>query len=109
MSTTLNGKVAFIHGGSRGIGAATARRLARDGATVAVGYASSAGAAEALVEEIKAKGGNAVAVKADATDATALTNAIDGIADRFGRLDILVNSAGVLAVAPLEQFSLKDF
>ena len=111
MSTTssLNGKVAFIHGGSRGIGAATARRLARDGATVAIGYASSAIAAEALVEEIQAAGGKAIAVKADATDATALTNAIDGVADRFGRLDILVNSAGVLAVAPLEQFTLKDF
>ena len=110
MSTTsiLGGKVAFIHGGSRGIGAATARRLARDGATVAIGYASSAIAAEALAEEIKAAGGQAVAVKADATDATALANAIDGIAERFGRLDILVNSAGVLVVAPLDQFSLAD-
>ena len=110
MSTTsiLGGKVAFIHGGSRGIGAATARRLARDGATVAIGYASSATAAEALAEEIKAAGGQAIAVKADATDATGLTNAIDGIAERFGRLDILVNSAGVLVVAPLDQFSLAD-
>ena len=110
MSTTsiLGGKVAFIHGGSRGIGAATARRLARDGATVAIGYASSAIAAEALSEEIKAAGGQALAVKADATDATGLTNAIDGIAERFGRLDILVNSAGVLVVAPLDQFSLAD-
>ena len=110
MSTTsiLGGKVAFIHGGSRGIGAATARRLARDGATVAIGYASSAIAAEALAEEIKAAGGQAIAVKADATDATALANAIDGIAERFGRLDILVNSAGVLVVAPLDQFSLAD-
>jgi len=109
MSTALKGKVAFIHGGSRGIGAATARRLARDGATVAIGYAASAIAAEALVEEIKAAGGQAIAVKADATDAAALTRAIDGVAERFGRLDILVNSAGVLAVAPLEQFSLEDF
>lgn len=108
-SKALAGKVAFIHGGSRGIGAATARRLARDGATVAIGYAASAIAAEALVEEIKAAGGNAIALKADATDANALTNAIDGVADRFGRLDILVNSAGVLAIAPLEQFTLDDF
>ncbi|HEY1398716.1 SDR family oxidoreductase [Roseateles sp.] len=105
----LTGKVAFIHGGSRGIGAASARRLAHDGATVAIGYASSAIAAEALVEEIKAAGGQAIAVKADATDAPALTRAIDGVADRFGRLDILVNSAGVLAVAPLDQFTLEDF
>ena len=109
MSTTLNGKVAFIHGGSRGIGAATARRLARDGAKVAIGYAASAAAAEALAAEIKAAGGEAVAIKADATDAAALTLAIDSVAERFGRLDILVNSAGVLAVAPLDQFSLEDF
>ena len=108
-NTALNGKVAFIHGGSRGIGAATARRLARDGATVAIGYAASAIAAEALAEEIKASGGQAIAVKADATDAAALTQAIDGVAERFGRLDILVNSAGVLVVGPLEQFSLEDF
>ncbi len=109
MTTPLNGKVAFIHGGSRGIGAATARRLAREGATVAIGYAASAIAAEALAEEIKAGGGQAVAIKADATDAAALTRAIDGVAERFGRLDILVNSAGVLLVGPLDQYSLEDF
>ena len=105
----LNGQVAFIHGGSRGIGAATARRLARDGATVAIGYAASANAAQALAEEIRAAGGQAVAVRADATDAAALASAIDGVAERFGRLDILVNSAGVLHLGPLDQFSLADF
>ena len=108
-TTPLTGKVAFIHGGSRGIGAASARRLAREGATVAIGYASSAIAAEALAEEIKAAGGQAIAVKADATDAQALTAAINGVAERFGRLDILVNSAGVLHVGPTEEFSLADF
>lgn len=108
-SKPLAGKVAFIHGGSRGIGAATARRLARDGASVAIGYATSAIAAEALAEEIKASGGNAIAIKADALDATALVRAIDSVAARFGRLDILVNSAGVLAMAPLDQFTLEDF
>ena len=105
----LANKVAFIHGGSRGIGAATARRLAREGAIVAIGYASSATAAEALVEEIQAGGGHAIALKADATDAAALIRAVDGVADRFGRLDILVNSAGVLAMGPLDQFTLEDF
>jgi len=109
MSSTLNGQVAFIHGGSRGIGAATARRLARDGAKVAIGYAASAIAAEALVEEIRAAGGEAIALKADATDAAALTLSIDAVADRFGRLDILVNSAGVLHTGPFESFSLADF
>ena len=105
----LNGKVAFINGGSRGIGAATARRLASEGATVAIGFSASAIAAEALVAEIEARGGKAVAIKADASDPVALTRAIDSVADRFGRLDILVNSAGVLLLGPVDQFSLDDF
>jgi 3-oxoacyl-[acyl-carrier protein] reductase len=108
-TTTLKGKVAFINGGSRGIGAATARRLASQGATVAIGYGASAIAAEALVAEIEARGGKAIALKADAADALALTRAIDSVAERFGRLDILVNSAGVLLMGPTDQFSLEDF
>jgi 3-oxoacyl-[acyl-carrier protein] reductase len=109
MTSHLNGKVAFINGGSRGIGAATARRLARDGAKVAIGYGASAMAAEALVAQITAAGGTAVAIHADANDATALTQAIDQAAARFGRLDILVNSAGVLRLGSVENFSLADF
>ncbi|WP_322404664.1 SDR family oxidoreductase [Massilia luteola] len=108
-NTKLNGKVAFINGGSRGIGAATARRLASEGATVVIGYQASAIAAEALVGEIEARGGKAIAVKADASDAAALTRAIDGAAERFGRLDILVNSAGVLLLGPVDQFALDHF
>jgi len=108
-TTTLDGKVAFINGGSRGIGAATARRLAREGATVVIGYQASAIAAEALVAEIEARGGRATALKADASDAVALTRAIDGVAERHGRLDILVNSAGVLLLGPVDQFTLDDF
>jgi 3-oxoacyl-[acyl-carrier protein] reductase len=109
MNSKLNGQVAFINGGSRGIGAASARRLAGEGVKVAIGYAASAIAAEALVEEIKAAGGEAFAIKADAADATSLTNAIDATADRYGRLDILVNSAGVLLLGATDQFSLADF
>jgi 3-oxoacyl-[acyl-carrier protein] reductase len=106
---TLHGKVAFINGGSRGIGAATARRLASDGATVAIGYQASEIAAEALVAEIEARGGKAMAIKADASDATSLVRAIDNVAERYGRLDILVNSAGVLLLGPVDQFTLEDF
>lgn len=109
MSTNLNGKTAFINGGSRGIGAATARRLAREGASVAIGYQSSQLAAEALVAEIEAAGGRAFAIRADASDAAAIQRAIDSAADRLGGLDILVNSAGVLRLAPVDQFTLADF
>jgi 3-oxoacyl-[acyl-carrier protein] reductase len=109
MSTQFTGKVAFINGGSRGIGAAVARRLASEGATVAIGYGASSIAAEALVAEIEARGGKAIALKADASDAAALARAIDNVAERFGRLDILVNSAGVLLMGPVDQFSLEDF
>ena len=108
-TSTLKGKVAFINGGSRGIGAASARRLASEGATVVIGYAASAIAAEALVADIEARGGQAIALKADASDAAALTRAIDSVAERYGRLDILVNSAGVLLLGPVDQFSLEDF
>jgi len=109
MNGTLNNQVAFINGGSRGIGAASARRLARDGAKVAIGYQSSAIAAEALVAEIEAAGGQAIAIRADAADPQALAGAIDRAAAHFGRLDILVNSAGVLLMGPIDQFSLADF
>jgi 3-oxoacyl-[acyl-carrier protein] reductase len=108
METRLNNQVAFINGGSRGIGAATARRLAREGAKIAIGYQSSGIAAEALVAEIEAGGGEAIAIRADAADAEALTRAIDRAASHFGRLDILVNSAGVLRMGPVDAFSLAD-
>jgi 3-oxoacyl-[acyl-carrier protein] reductase len=109
MTLPLNGKIAFINGGSRGIGAATARWLARDGATVALSYQNSAAAAEAVVAEIKAGGGSAVAIKADSSDAVALQQAIDRVAEQFGRIDILVNNAAVLLMGTIDQFSLDDF
>jgi 3-oxoacyl-[acyl-carrier protein] reductase len=109
MSNTLTGKIAFINGGSRGIGAATAKRLARDGAIVVIGYQQSADAAKAVVEEIQAAGGVAIDMQADASDPTSLKLAIDSAAERFGRIDILVNSAGVLRLGPIDEFSLADF
>jgi 3-oxoacyl-[acyl-carrier protein] reductase len=109
MNKALNGKVAFINGGSRGIGAAVARRLARDGATVALSYQNSADAAEALAAQIRDAGGAAVAIKADSSDSRALTLAIDGVAERFGRIDILVNSAGVFLTGTIDEFPIADF
>ncbi|MYN15180.1 SDR family oxidoreductase [Rugamonas sp. FT107W] len=104
-----NGKIAFVQGGSRGIGAAIAKRLARDGATVVLTYSSSADRAAQVVAEIEAAGGKAQAVKADSADASALKAAIRNAAEAHGRIDILVNNAGVLAIAPLEDFTLEDF
>lgn len=108
-NTSLAGKVAFVQGGSRGIGAAIVQRLARDGAAVAFTYASSAQKAEELASSIEAAGGRVLAIKADSADAAQLSAAVDQAAAHFGRLDILVNNAGVLAVAPLEDFTLEDF
>ncbi|OFA02034.1 3-oxoacyl-ACP reductase family protein [Duganella sp. HH101] len=105
----IDGKIAFVQGGSRGIGAAIAKRLAADGATVVLTYSSSADKAAQLVAEIEAAGGKAQAVKADSADASALKAAIRNAAEAHGRIDILVNNAGVLAIAPLEDFTLEDF
>lgn len=106
---TLNGKVALIQGGSRGIGAAIVQRLAAEGAAVAFTYVSSAAKAEALRDSITANGGKALAIKADSVDAEAIRSAVNATVQTFGRLDILVNNAGVLAVAPLDEFKLEDF
>ncbi|WP_410953658.1 3-oxoacyl-ACP reductase family protein [Pseudomonas sp. S1(2024)] len=106
---TLEGKVALVQGGSRGIGAAIVRRLAREGAQVAFTYVSSAGPAQALAEEITENGGKALALRADSADAAAVQLAVDDTVKAFGRLDILVNNAGVLAVAPVTEFDLADF
>lgn len=94
----LAGKVAFVQGGSRGIGAAIAKRLARDGAAVALTYASSPARAQEVVGEIESAGGRAIAIKADSADAAQIKAAVQTAADTFGKIDILVNNAGVLAL-----------
>ena len=104
----LQNKVAFIQGGSRGIGAAIALRLACEGATVALTYVSSADKANAVVEAISAAGGKALAIKADSADAEALRRAVQQAVQHFGKLDILVNNAGVFALGSVEELALDD-
>ncbi|SFV15995.1 SDR family oxidoreductase [Pseudoduganella namucuonensis] len=108
-STTFAGKTAFVTGGARGIGAAVVRRLAAGGATVAFTYQSSADTAQALVADIEAEGGRAIAIQSDAGDAAALTAAIGQVARDFGKIDILVNNAGVLRMGDVGEFALADF
>ncbi len=105
----LNGKVAVVTGASKGIGAAVAKRLASDGASVVVNYASSAAAAEQVVNEIKAAGGKAVAVKADVSKATEVKALFDAAEKAFGAADILVNNAGVYAGAPLGSITEEHY
>lgn len=95
MTKTLTGKVALVTGGSRGIGAAIARRLAEHGADVAISYAASADKAEAVVRELKANGVRAAAFRADQAEPAQVQHLVDTVVERLGRLDILVNSAGV--------------
>ena len=97
MTKKLSGKVALVTGGSRGIGAASARALADEGADVAISYVTSPDKAEAMVKELRAKGIKAQAFKADQASAGAVDQLVKDVAKQFGRLDILVNNAGVAA------------
>ena len=105
----LTGKVALVTGGSRSIGAAIAKRLASDGASVVITYSASAKQADEVVRDIQSAGGKALAVKADAADEKAVRAAVTKTVAEFGGIDILVNNAGALAIAPIEQFSIEDF
>ena len=108
MSKNLEGKIALVTGGSRGIGAAIAKRLAADGARVAITYAKDASAASAVVEAIEREGGKALAIQAEATDAEAVKGAVDKAVAAFGRLDILVNNAGTAIPKPFEETTLEE-
>lgn len=99
--TKSNEKVAIVTGASRGIGAAIAERLAADGFTVLVNYAGNVSAAEALVRKIEAAGGRAVTAQADVSDAGAVKRMFDAAQDAFGGVDVLVNNAGIMKLAPL--------
>jgi NAD(P)-dependent dehydrogenase (short-subunit alcohol dehydrogenase family) len=104
----LDGKVALVTGGSRGIGAAIATRLADDGAAVALTYRAGKELAEAVVERITSAGGRAVAIQADSADQDAVTEAVERTVRELGRLDILVNNAGIWAAGPIEQFTARE-
>jgi 3-oxoacyl-[acyl-carrier protein] reductase len=105
----LAGKVAVVTGASKGIGAAIAQELAKDGAAVIVNYASSAPGAEAVVGKIAAAGGKAKAVRADVSKPAEAKQLIDSAVSEFGRVDILVNNAGVYEFLPLEQITEQHF
>jgi 3-oxoacyl-[acyl-carrier protein] reductase len=108
MTKKLEGKIALITGGSRGIGAAIAKRLAAEGAKVAITYTKGADAAGSVVKEIERAGGKAIAIQADATDVDAGKAAVEKTVATFGRLDILVNNAGTAIPKTFEETTLEE-
>ena len=108
-SPPLAGKVALVTGGSRSIGAAIARRLATDGAAVALTYSASPDRAAHVVAAIEAEGGRAVAIQADAGDPAAVRAAVARTVEALGGIDILVNNAGIAINAPVEDYRFEDY
>src|SRR5579871_6488146 len=104
----LTKKVALVTGGSRGIGAAIAKRLAADGASVAITYAKDAAAASAVVKAIELNGGKAVAIQADAADTEAVKSAVEKAVATLGRIDVLVNNAGTAIPKKFEETTLEE-
>jgi 3-oxoacyl-[acyl-carrier protein] reductase len=108
MPRKLEGKIALVTGGSRGIGAAVAKRLAADGASVAITYAKDTDSASAVVSAIELAGGKAVAIQADAADAKAVNDAVEKAVSTLGRLDVLVNNAGTAIPKKFEETTLEE-
>lgn len=108
-SKKLAGKVALITGGSRGIGAGIALRFAEEGATVAISYAKNKAKADDLVAKIKAQEGKALALHADASSAEQSEKLVSEVVKEFGKIDILINNAGVFEAAPLEKLTLDHY
>ncbi len=104
----LTNKVALVTGGSRGIGAAIAKRLAADGAKVAITYTKGADAATSVVKAVERAGGKTLAIQADATDAAAVKNAVEKTVNTFGSIDVLVNNAGTAIPKTFEETTLAD-
>lgn len=106
---TLTGKVAIVIGGTRGIGAAISRRLAADGAAVAIVYRSRTAEAAALVADLAATGATVLAIRADVAEPAELQRGMDAAIDHFGRLDILVSVAGMSITGPLDAYADDAF
>jgi NAD(P)-dependent dehydrogenase (short-subunit alcohol dehydrogenase family) len=107
--TGLQGKCALVTGASRGIGRAIARSFAEAGASVALNYHTGAGQAEALADEIRGRGVDAFPVAADVADEAAVDDMVGRVLERFGRIDLLVNNAGIILDAPLLATTTAEF
>jgi len=108
MSTTTTSRVALVTGGSGGIGKAVVERLVRDGFAVAVHYAGNQSKADAIVEQVVAAGGEAIAVGADVADELAMAQAFDAVERAFGGIDVVVHTAGIMLLGPIASLDLDD-